>query len=367
MVIVSTGGGDFTHPRGTATKVDGGYRINGRKLFVSQAPVGVVLSTMFAFDDPEPGQRVLNLAVPFASEGVAIDETWDALGMRGTAGHDVTFDDVFVPDGRVLANRPYGVLDPALQVIASIAMPIIAAVYLGVAQSACEQSIAAVTRPEDPIVQRQVGLMANRLRVASWALDGALRTVGDDLAPSLDTVAAVMTAKREVALAGIEACDLAMDVAGGSAFRKGSPIERAYRDLRAAKFHPFTMEATLVHTGQLALGGHRPRSDLTAWLHPSGSFVEQTSSQQDQAEDDQHQTGRPTQHGDRPSQRREFRPVDCKDSESESERAGARGNPTIPVRTVTVIGNDWSIARSGEERKQREQPEGSTDRQAEGR
>ncbi len=254
MVLVSTGGGDFTHPRGTATKVDGGYRVNGRKSFVSQAPVGVVLSTMFAFEDPDQGQRVLNVAVPFASEGVAIEETWDALGMRGTASHDVTFDDVFVPDERVLANRPYGVLDPPLQVIASIAMPIIAAVYLGVAESACEQAIAAVTRPKDPIVQRQVGVMTNRLRVASWALDGALRSVGDDPAPSMDTVVAVMAAKREVALAGIEVCDVAMDVAGGSAFRKGSPIERAYRDLRAAKFHPFTMEATLVHAGQVALG-----------------------------------------------------------------------------------------------------------------
>ncbi len=254
LVIVSTGGGDFTHPRGTAMKVDGGYRVSGRKSFVSQAPAGNVLSTMFSFDDPDQGKRVLNMAVPFASEGVAIDETWDALGMRGTASHDVTFDDVFVPDERVLANRPYGVLDPALQVIVSVAMPIITGVYLGVAESAYEQAIATVTRPEDIIVQRQVGLMSNRLQVASWALDGALRLVGDDPAPSLETVTAVMAAKREVALVGLEVCDLAMEVAGGSAFRRGSPIERAYRDLRAAKFHPFTMEETLVHAGQFALG-----------------------------------------------------------------------------------------------------------------
>ena len=64
----------------------------------------------------------------------------------------------------------------------------------------------------------------------------------------------VMAAKREVALAGIEVCDLAMDVAGGSGFLRGSPIERAYRDIRACKFHPFTMESTLLHAGRLALG-----------------------------------------------------------------------------------------------------------------
>jgi alkylation response protein AidB-like acyl-CoA dehydrogenase len=44
-----------------------------------------------------------------------------------------------------------------------------------------------------------------------------------------------------------------MELAGGQAFFKGSPIERAWRDLRAAKFHPFTPEATLVQAGELAL------------------------------------------------------------------------------------------------------------------
>ena len=96
--------------------------------------------------------------------------------------------------------------------------------------------------------------MNNRLQIAAWALDGALATVGDDPSPSMTTVAAVMAAKREIALAGVEICDLAMDVAGGAAFFKGSPIERAYRDIRAAKFHPLSLEDTLLHAGRLALG-----------------------------------------------------------------------------------------------------------------
>ncbi|MEZ5232035.1 MAG: acyl-CoA dehydrogenase family protein [Acidimicrobiales bacterium] len=86
------------------------------------------------------------------------------------------------------------------------------------------------------------------------ALDGALAVVGEDPQPSMETVAAVMAAKREIAAAGAEVCDVAMDVAGGRAYRKGSPIERAYRDIRAVKFHPLTPEATLLHAGRLALG-----------------------------------------------------------------------------------------------------------------
>src|SRR5215217_3471856 len=88
-VLVSTGGGDFTHPRGTAVKVDGGWRVSGRKQFASQSPVGSVMSTMFTYEDPERGRRVLNLAVPFG-EGVTVHDTWNTMGMRGTASNDVT-------------------------------------------------------------------------------------------------------------------------------------------------------------------------------------------------------------------------------------------------------------------------------------
>ena len=254
IVLVSTGGGDFTHPRGEAVKVDGGFRVTGVKRFASQSSHGTVMSTMFTYDDPEQGRRILNMAVPISAEGVSVADNWNTMGMRGTASDDLRLEDVFVPEDKVLANRPYGVVDPPLQVIASIAFPIVSAVYLGVAESAYQSALGfAAGRADQPLVQRQVGLMANRLQVAGWALDGALRAVGDDPAPSLETFAAVMAAKREIALAGIEVCDLAMEVAGGPAFFKGSPIERAYRDVRAAKFHPLTPEDTLTHAGRLAL------------------------------------------------------------------------------------------------------------------
>ncbi len=255
IVLVSTGGADQTHPRGEATKVDGGYTVSGRKIFCSQSPAGTVMSTMFAYDDPEQGRRVLNMAVPIAAEGVTVLDDWDTMGMRGTGSNSIVIDDVFVPDERVLANRPHGVLDPPFQVILSHALPIICGVYLGVAEAAFDAAReAAAPKAEDAIVQRQVGLMATRLRVASWALDGALAEIGDDVTPSMENVAAAMAAKREISLGGIEVCDLAMELAGGAAFYRGSVIERCYRDIRAIKFHPLNPEAALLHAGRVALG-----------------------------------------------------------------------------------------------------------------
>src|SRR6478735_7075975 len=85
IVLVSTGGGDWTHPRGNAIRVEGGFRVSGTKRFASQSTVGTAMSTMATYDDPEQGRRVLNLAVPFASDGVSVSDNWDTLGMRGTA------------------------------------------------------------------------------------------------------------------------------------------------------------------------------------------------------------------------------------------------------------------------------------------
>lgn len=255
VLLVSTGGGDYTHPRGEAVRVEGGYRVTGRKRFASQSAHGAVMSTMFCFEDPEQGRRVLNMAVPVGAEGVSVADNWDTLGMRGTASNDIDLVDVFVPDEKVLANRPYGVVDAPLQVISSIAFPIVTGAYLGIAEAAYDAAVAAAAhRTGDLAVQRQVGVMRQQLLVAGWALDGALALVGDDPAPSRTTVLAVMAAKAEVARAGAEVCDLAMEVAGGPAYFKGSVVERCYRDIRAAKFHPLTPEQTLAQLGADAVG-----------------------------------------------------------------------------------------------------------------
>jgi alkylation response protein AidB-like acyl-CoA dehydrogenase len=166
---------------------------------------------------------------------------------------------VFVPDERVLANRPYGVVDPPLQVIGSIAFPIVSAAYLGVAEAAFTAAVeSARKRPDALDVRRRVGLMKHRLQVASWALDAVLDLIDPDVAPSMDTFTAVMVAKREIALAGVEVCDIAMEVVGGPAFFRGSVVERCYRDIRAAKFHPTTPEETLLLAAEQELAGARP-------------------------------------------------------------------------------------------------------------
>ncbi|HUP75286.1 MAG TPA: acyl-CoA dehydrogenase family protein [Acidimicrobiales bacterium] len=257
IVLVSTGGADFTRPNGEATKVDGGFRVSGRKVFASQVPQGDVFSTMFTYDDPEAGRQVLSMAIPVRAEGVSILDTWDTMGMRGTGSHDVMMSDVFVGDAQVMSRRPWGVLDPPLMTIMSHAIPVISGVYLGVAEGARDQVIATTSGTEkalDPLIQRLVGLMDYKLRVARWSLVGALTEVGDDPAPSMQNVVAVMQAKRAIAQEAVSACDTALEITGGSGYFRRAGLEQALRDVKAVIFHPLPPELTLLHAGKVALG-----------------------------------------------------------------------------------------------------------------
>jgi acyl-CoA dehydrogenase len=257
IVLVSTGGSDFTRPNGTARRVDGGYLVSGHKIFASQVPVGDVFSTMFTFEDPDDGRQVLSMGIPVSAEGITVLDTWDAMGMRGTGSHDVEMTDVFVSDAQVMSKRPWGVIDPPLMTIITHAMPPVAAVYMGVAEGARDRVIERVSdgsKALDPIVQRLVGLMDYKTRVARWSLFSAIEENGDDPEPSMANVVRSMQAKRVVAEESTATCDLALQAVGGAGYYRNAGFEQAVRDVRGVQFHPFTPELTLVHAGKVALG-----------------------------------------------------------------------------------------------------------------
>ena len=182
LVLATSGGSDWVCPSTTAVAVPGGYRLDGRKQFCSQAPVAGVISTSATLGEPGPDAVVLHAGVPLSAAGVSIVETWDTLGMRGTASHDVVFDGVFLPAEKVIGQRPYGALAGPLLAAAIHFAPVAGAAYLGVARGACDEAVRLAARRGEPApaAVRQIGEMRARLRVARWALQGAVAELGDD-------------------------------------------------------------------------------------------------------------------------------------------------------------------------------------------
>jgi acyl-CoA dehydrogenase len=263
LILMTSGGSDGIYPSGVATKVDGGYRFNARKVFCSQSPVADVISTMARYDDPETGPSVLLAGVPLSSPGVEIVETWDTLGMRGTSSHDIMLTDVFVADQQIAARRPWGRNDPALRSALLHFSPTVAAVYWGIAAGARDEALRVVSGrslpngeqlSDSPFVQRQIGLLEAKLRTSWWSLLGALTEISDDYTPDERSINLLQIAKRDITTQAIEIVDLALETVGGAAYMKHLPLEQAYRDVRAGTFHPLTPEKTLMHAGRCALG-----------------------------------------------------------------------------------------------------------------
>lgn len=256
LVLISTGGSDLLHPTTTARKVDGGFVINGRKVFASQAPAAAMMSTAAVIEGDTP--EIVMLSIPMSTPGVRIDETWDSHGMRGTGSHDIVLEDVFVADAQAGARRPLDRIDPLIRIALINGLTIITGVYLGLVQAARDEVVSRLARGRkagDPVTQRLVGQVEYELEAASLAFEGALNRLGDDPESTLDNFRLVVLAKRAVAEHGARAVEAAMAALGGPGFYRTSPIERIARDFRAIAYHPLTPEATLFYAGRTALGG----------------------------------------------------------------------------------------------------------------
>lgn len=252
LVVASTGGNDWTKPSAVAMPVEGGWRVSGRKTFASIAPLANVAATFAVIGAAEPGAPVIAFGLPLKAEGVRIDETWDAAGMRGTGSHDIVLDDVFVGEGQVVARRTWGELDRPLLVASLHAWPVIYSTYLGVAEGLVETILAAGKVRAG--AARILGEADFLLRQARWALDGVLADLGDDPDPTVDNFVPLQQMKRSVTLACLEIATLAAELAGGGAYARRGPVDRMIRDLRAAIYHPYTPDTTRLHAGQYRLG-----------------------------------------------------------------------------------------------------------------
>ncbi len=252
IVLLSSGGSDWIGGSGKAEKVDGGYRITARKVFTSGAEAGDLLMTG-AILDGDPA-KVLHFGVPMKAPEVSIVDTWHTLGMRGTGSNDVVVEGLFIPEANIALARNAGEWHPLFQVISTIAFPLIYAAYLGVAESARDIAIElAKKKPANPHAVSLAGRMDTSLRAAQLAHRHMVATAEKN-APSAASVNETMISRALVAKHAIEAVELAMELAGGAGFYRAAGLERRFRDVQGARFHPLQQGPQATYAGSMALG-----------------------------------------------------------------------------------------------------------------
>jgi alkylation response protein AidB-like acyl-CoA dehydrogenase len=235
-----------------ATRVDGGYLFTGRKHFGSLSPVWTRLGAHAIDPDDPRGPMIVHAYIPRGTAGVETVETWDTLGMRATQSHDTRLDGAFVPDDRIAAVIPAGdATHPYFGVMSAWALTLIANVYLGIAERAFELAVdsaktkTAVSIPRGsfathPFVQHQISEMYLELHAVRAVLDRLAADWSDGVDHGDEWGALVPSAKWRAATAAQRVVATAMDVVGGSSFFRRHELERLYRDVRAASFHPTT-------------------------------------------------------------------------------------------------------------------------------
>lgn len=256
IVLVSTGARDWLESTGGARAVEGGYRVSARKAFASGAPAGDVAVTSAPYEDPEAGWQVLHFGVPLTAPGVSIENDWQAHGMRATGSHTVVFDDVFVPESAITLRRPRGAFQGIWNVIVPAAMPLIAGVYVGLAEEAARIALPlARRRADDVTVQWATGEMQSAVIVAGVLHDRMVALANDlHFTPDAALSSEVLVLKSQACEAAERAVEAAIEAAGGPGYYRRTGLERIRRDIRAGDFHPLPRKQQLSFTGRHALG-----------------------------------------------------------------------------------------------------------------
>jgi butyryl-CoA dehydrogenase len=237
-------GTDAANQQTKAVKSGGGYRITGRKVWVANAEDASVV-IVFARTRPGlRGQGVTAFLVPMDTAGITRTARADSLGVRGLGCMDLDLD-LTVTDDQVLGHVDQGF---ALAMWALQGGRIaIAAQALGIGQAALDEAIA-YAKQREQFGQPIANFQAIQWMLADMATDLAaarmltLKAAAGKDTQEKSTVEASM-AKLAASEAAHKAADKAMQILASAGYRRGSVVERLFRDVRATEIYQGTSEA----------------------------------------------------------------------------------------------------------------------------
>ncbi|MDE3177045.1 MAG: acyl-CoA dehydrogenase family protein [Pseudomonadota bacterium] len=240
----SEAGSDVAGLKTIATRAGDGWRLNGAKTWIHNAPVADV-GFVLARTNPEAGNRGMSIfIVPFDLEGVGRGPKEHKMGQRASQVGALTFDDVRLPGEALLGeeNRGFHIMMGALEK----GRVGIAALAVGVAQAGLEAAL------DYAKTRRQFGQTLASHQGLQWMLADMFKEI--TAARALVHRAAVMIDNDEPANA---ACSIAkcfagdmvvaqtanaVQIFGGSGYIRGFEVERLYRDAKICQIYEGTQQ-----------------------------------------------------------------------------------------------------------------------------
>jgi butyryl-CoA dehydrogenase len=237
-------GTDAANQQTRAVHLGSGYRISGRKVWVANAEAAAVI-VLFACTRPgQRGQGVTAFLVPTDTPGIVKTARDDSLGVRGLGCMDLEFD-VTLGDDQVLGQVDQGyrlamwALEGGRIAIASQA--------LGIGEASLAEALAYAKGREQfgqPIanyqaIQWMLADMATDLAAARMLTWKAAAAKGYQERSAVEASMAKLAASE----AAHRAADKAMQIMASAGYRRGSAVERLFRDVRATEIYQGTSEA----------------------------------------------------------------------------------------------------------------------------
>jgi hypothetical protein len=244
MLTEPDAGSDAAALKTRATKVDGGWHLNGAKAWITNGGVGRYFVTM-ARTDPDKGKKGISAFILDARQpGVVMGKPEEKMGLRSSKTVMVALENAFVAEDALLGKPgdglkvAFGGLDGGRVGIAAQA--------LGIAQRAMDESVAyakaraSFGKPigEHQMIQTYLAEMEARLQAARLLVyrAAALKEAGKSC-----TVEAA-TAKLFTTESAVWICDRAVQIHGGYGYSREYLVERLYRDIRVTTIYEGTSE-----------------------------------------------------------------------------------------------------------------------------
>ncbi|MDB5721858.1 MAG: isovaleryl-CoA dehydrogenase [Alphaproteobacteria bacterium] len=250
----SGAGSDVVSMKLKAERVDGGYRLNGTKFWITNAHHA---DTLVVYAKTGEGSRgITTFIVEKDMAGFSLGQKLDKMGMRGSPTGELVFDDCFVPDENVMGpvNGGVGVLMSGLDYERTV----LAGIQLGIMQACLDTVIPYVRERKQfgkpigafQLIQAKVADMYVALNSARAYVYAVARACDSGKTTRFDAAGAILLASENA----VRTANEAVQALGGAGYTKDWPVERYMRDAKLLDIGAGTNEIRRMLIGRELIG-----------------------------------------------------------------------------------------------------------------